>query len=327
MSGTEPPLSTVIIGINTEKTISKCIQSVKDSHYPQGKIEIIYVDGGSDDDSVALARQFKGVKIVELKQKRPTPGRGRNAGWQHASYDKILFLDGDTVLDPSWVGKAISKLEGDFVAVCGRREEEDRHKNLFHLISNIEWDCTEGEIKAFGGDVMIKNSALSAVGGYDDELIGGEDPDLSFRIREKGGRLLRINELMTTHDANMHSFSQYWNRAVRTGYAYAEVGLRYLDRDEKFWFKNFLRTILSVTVPIVIILIGFALGYGGIGVLLGLALAFRSLRLVNKFKEKFHLTYPQSFIYALHLSFVVIPQSIGAVKYLLSRFFETNHKS
>ena len=86
--------------MNTEKTIVHCIQSVKNAHYPKDKIEIIYVDGGSSDRSVSLVKQFKDVKVIELKQDMPTPGRGRNEGWKLAKYDKIQFLDGDTVIDP-----------------------------------------------------------------------------------------------------------------------------------------------------------------------------------------------------------------------------------
>jgi cellulose synthase/poly-beta-1,6-N-acetylglucosamine synthase-like glycosyltransferase len=87
----------------------------------------------------------------------------------------------------------------------------------------MEWNTALGEASAFGGDVMIRASALLEVGGYDEGLVAGEDPDLSFRIRRAGHRIVRLDEEMTVHDADMHRFSEFWRRQVRGGHAYAEL--------------------------------------------------------------------------------------------------------
>jgi GT2 family glycosyltransferase len=44
----------------------------------------------------------------------------------------------------------------------------------------------EGPCDFFGGGVLIRREALEDANGYDEYLIAGEDPDLSYRIREKG---------------------------------------------------------------------------------------------------------------------------------------------
>lgn len=311
-------VSTVIIGINTEKTIKQCIESVKNTSYPQECLEIIYVDGGSSDRSVQFAEE-EGVRVIKLQQSQPTPGRGRNAGWRAAKFEKILFLDGDTTLNESWLESSVSLLKDGVVAVCGKRIERDRLKNPYHLISDIEWGDTEGVISSFGGDVLVNREAIADVEGYDEWLVAGEDPELSFRLRQKGGVICRVNGVMTVHDINMSSFGQYWRRNVRTGYAYAEVALRYIDHKEKFWFKELTRIILGVTIPSVLIVLGWLTGFFYLGLIFGLGIALRNLRNIPKYRRKYHLSLWQSTLYAIHLSFVVYPQMVGVLKYFYRR--------
>ena len=73
---------------------------------------------------------------------------------------------------------------------------------------------------------MIRLIAFKAAGGFDPTLIAGEEADLCYRIRRKGGRVDRINAEMTLHDANMTRVSQWWQRSVRSGYATAEAHRR-----------------------------------------------------------------------------------------------------
>ena len=76
MANNNPKISVVVIGINREPTLSACLNSVLKLDYPQ-LVEVIYVDGGSKDSSVAVARSIPGVKVLELNLKHPTPGRLR----------------------------------------------------------------------------------------------------------------------------------------------------------------------------------------------------------------------------------------------------------
>jgi hypothetical protein len=61
------------------------------------------------------------------------------------------------------------------------------------------------------------------VGGYDESLIAGEDPELCLRIRKAGFDIVRLDHEMTLHDAAIFTFRQWWRRMTRSGHAYAEV--------------------------------------------------------------------------------------------------------
>ena len=69
---------------------------------------------------------------------------------------------------------------------------------------------------------MMRASVLCAVGGYNPTLIAGEEPELCLRLRRRGWKIERIAHDMTWHDAAITRFGQWWRRAVRSGYGYAE---------------------------------------------------------------------------------------------------------
>ena len=67
----------------------------------------------------------------------------------------------------------------------------------------------------------MKMSALLEVDGFDDTSIAGEEPELCFRLREKGWTIERLDSEMTLHDADITRFGQWWQRSKRAGHAYA----------------------------------------------------------------------------------------------------------
>jgi len=77
-------------------------------------------------------------------------------------------------------------------------------------------------VRACGGIAMMRVEALASVGGFRDDLIAGEEPELCARLRGAGWRIWRLNVDMALHHAAMPRFGQRWRRAVRTGYAFAQ---------------------------------------------------------------------------------------------------------
>lgn len=214
----------VLIGRNEGQRLVRCIDSVRDS---AGRI--VYVDSGSSDDSVSMARA-KGVDVVELDLGIPfTAARARNAGFERlreiapgASY--VQFVDGDCEIVSGWLGKAVDFLDEhpEIVAVCGRRRERFPERSIYNALCDAEWDTPVGDARACGGDAMFRIDAFKAVQGFRAALIAGEEPELCVRLRARGGKIWRLGEEMTLHDADMSRFGQWWRRAKRAGYAFAE---------------------------------------------------------------------------------------------------------
>jgi GT2 family glycosyltransferase len=88
-------------------------------------------------------------------------------------------------------------------------------------------------VRACGGIAVMRVDAVAAVGGFHEDLIAGEEPELCLRLRRKGWRIWRLPIDMALHDAAMTRFSQWWKRTVRTGYGYAHGAHLHGDTPER----------------------------------------------------------------------------------------------
>ncbi len=217
-------IAAVVIGRNEGQRLVGCLASLS------GEVKrIVYVDSGSTDGSVEVARRA-GVKVVLLDMSRPfTAARARNAGISYLASgldapEYVQFIDGDCELRKNWI-KTAEKFLGanlDAAAVCGRRRERHPEISLWNQLIDSEWNTPVGEVKACGGDALFRFDAVIEVGGFNSSLIAGEEPELCLRLRRLGWRIFRIDVEMTLHDAAMTHFFQWWKRAQRAGHAYAE---------------------------------------------------------------------------------------------------------
>jgi len=314
-------IDVVIIGVNTEKTLRKCIESVLESRYKEGQIHTWYVDGGSTDGSVAIARGCSGVHVIEIHPEYPSPGLGRNAGWRGGHFPMVQFLDSDTILDPDWIEKALGAMSQQVGAVRGNREEMNPNASVYNWIGSLEWNALPGECDAFGGDVLIRRSILEETDGYDEVLVGGEDPELSQRVRLKGWKIIQLDEPMTRHDLAMTKVSQYWRRCFRTGYGFAAVTARFGTETKGFWLHELIRILIRGGGFLGFALLGllgmFFSPWTLLFLLPGLLLLFfpRIFRLSYFMKDK-GLSRDQAKTYALHCSLIVVPEFFGLARFL-----------
>jgi cellulose synthase/poly-beta-1,6-N-acetylglucosamine synthase-like glycosyltransferase len=235
MSSLNPTLTVVVIGRNEGERLRRCLTSVRDMNPIGGPVEVIYVDSNSNDGSPGLAATF-GAQTIELNAARPSAALARNAGWRAAVAPWILFLDGDTILHPAFPRLALCNAgESSVAAVWGHRREIAPTANFFHRVLDLDWVYAPGLTPFCGGDALFRRAALERVGGFNEILIAGEEPELCFRLRTRGLRILHIDAPMTGHDLAITRWSQYWRRAARAGYAYAQMAWRTRGEQLPLW--------------------------------------------------------------------------------------------
>lgn len=230
----------VIIGRNEGDRLRSCLLSVIEQ-----TSNIVYVDSGSTDGSVALAQSLA-VEVVQLDLSIPfTAARARNAGFFHLltinqHLELVQFVDADCEVFPGWLEQAQNFLVNNpaYVVVCGRRRERFPQATIYNRLCDAEWDTPIGEATACGGDAMMRVSALQQVGGFNPTLIAGEEPELCVRLRQQGWKILRLDADMTLHDAAMTKFSQWWQRSLRAGHAYAEGSWLHGHSPQRHWVKE-----------------------------------------------------------------------------------------
>ena len=224
LSHASKQLGVVVIGRNEGERLRKCLESVAGI----GGC-VVYVDSGSTDGSIATARAME-VDVILLDARIPfTAARARNEGFRRMrelaprrAY--VQFVDGDCEIVAGWLEAAAAFLasHADVAVVSGRLRERHPERSIYNMLCDIEWDKPAGEAKACGGIALVRADAFEQVGGFRADLIAGEEPEMCFRLRAAGWRVWSLEQEMALHDAAMTRFAQWWKRAKRGGYAFAE---------------------------------------------------------------------------------------------------------
>ncbi len=274
IAASHPP-GIVIIGRNEGERLRRCLASL-----PVDATRV-YVDSGSTDGSQDHARSV-GVTVVDLDRTVGfTAARARNAGLAVIRQGAVMpefvqMIDGDCTLDPQWMGKAVAALQAEpgLAVVFGRRRERFPEASLYNKQCDDEWNVPVGYVASCGGDAMFRLPALVAVGGYNSDLIAGEEPDLCLRLSREGWTIKRIDAEMTLHDAALLHFSQWWRRARRSGHAYAEHIWRHGKMSIPSWRRQLSSILLwGLAIPLVVAgllfapLLGFPTGFVALAVL------------------------------------------------------------
>jgi GT2 family glycosyltransferase len=311
-------LGFVLIGRNEGDRLVRCLASV------QGRgQDVVYVDSGSSDGSVALART-KGASVVELDAATPfTAGRARNAGFErllalNPKLEFVQFVDADCEVVEGWPERALRELEAraDVAVVCGRRRERFPVRSIYNRIIDIEWNTPVGEAKACGGDAMMRASFFRQVGGFDPQVIAGEEPELCVRLRQRGWKILRVDAEMTIHDAAMTSFWQWWKRATRAGHAFAEGAAMHGTPPERHYLKE---TVSILLWGFLLPLLSLSLAWPSRGWSLTLiaGYAFLAWRIHRRHRRQMAST--EAGLWTLHCVVGKFPMFIGCARYFLSR--------
>lgn len=314
-----PRLGVVIIGRNEGERLRRCLVSLA------GRASLlVYVDSGSSDGSVALATQM-GAHVVELDRSVPfTAARARNAGFAklreiEPGLELVQFVDGDCEVMGGWIEKATAQILNDpgLAVVCGRRRERYPETSVYNRLCDIEWNTPVGNAAACGGDALMRVRPLSDVGGYNPDLIAGEEPDLCLRLRQRGFRIWRMDAEMTLHDANITRFGQWWRRSVRSGHAYAEGFTRHRREPGKHYAKQVRSNLVwGAILPCLTLALLAPTGGGSSILLVGyLVLALR----VSRSTRRRGLSAADARIYALFCVLGKFPSAYGQLRYWATR--------
>jgi glycosyltransferase involved in cell wall biosynthesis len=307
----------VVIGRNEGERLKKCLKSALKA------ATTVYVDSGSSDGSLELARTM-GADVVELDRMSPfTAARARNIGYKRLrdfvpALKYVQFMDGDCELNDTWPSIAITYLDShrSVSAVLGRRRERYPDRSIYNRMCDNEWNTPLGEVLACGGDVMMRASAFEAVGGYRRELIAGEEPELCVRLRAAGGKVWRLDHEMTLHDAAMLHFGQWWRRQTRSGYAFALGAYLHGDRPERHWVWESRRAMLwGVLFPFSVII--SLLHFGSIAAVMLLIYPLQMMRRMTHRSGSWRSRAQFAFFEQLSR----FPEAIGQSRFALDRLF------
>jgi GT2 family glycosyltransferase len=272
-------IGVVVIGRNEGERLRRCLESLR---VPAAST--VYVDSGSSDGSIALAEAMN-IAVVRLDMTTPfTAARARNAGFNRLQAAMpqlrcVQFVDGDCELIDGWLEAAAAFLDGEagVAVVCGRLRERFPERSVYNRMSDLEWDRPAGETDACGGIFMMRPSLFESLGGFREDLLAGEEPELCQRLRGQGWKVWRLARPMAWHDAAMLRFGQWWKRNRRVGFGYAQGAYLQGTRVERHRAAQLLRPWFWVCL-LPLVTLGACVGWGPAGLLLLLAYPLQVLR-------------------------------------------------
>lgn len=216
-TNTHPCLSIIIPHYNGAHYLSPCFRALRCQTYPH--LEVILVDNGSTDESVALTKHdFPEVKVVELGQNYGLTG-AINRGIQHACGQIIVSLNNDTEVTPGWAQALVDALEEypDAGIVASKMllfDERDRIHSAGDgfgtngiPINRGVWEKDKGQFDhdtyifgGCGGAVAYRREMLDRIGLFDEELFMYlEDVDLNWRAQLAGYRVVFAPQAVVYH--------------------------------------------------------------------------------------------------------------------------------
>jgi glycosyltransferase involved in cell wall biosynthesis len=195
MNHSQPGISVIIPTKNEEgclrETLINIIQQKEAGGLP---LEIVVVDGGSIDSTVCIANEYADVVVVDSGASKSIAS-GRNLGAFHSKGSVLIHTDADVHFpDLKRLIEDILSLFANesYVAATAKllpkHEEATIIDHVMHTIFNyfIRHSIKFGAFLARGELQIVRKSTFKAVGGYDPEIVVGEDCNLFYKLKKKG---------------------------------------------------------------------------------------------------------------------------------------------
>ena len=236
-------LSIVIPAYNEESHIKKCLDSINNQTLMPN--EVILVDNNCTDNTVAIAKKYKFVRVV--KESSQGQGFARTKGLNSATTDIIGRIDADSVLNTNWTQVVIETFQDKKIdAITGPGYTQALPKlfgiqllpNYYSgLWSRVYLVGATGIMRIqalWGANMAIRTSAWKTVvdEACNDDKKVHEDQDLAILLSSNGLASNYVDRLRISMDGDSFFYwPKYWeymNRSFRT-YGY-RIELGFLDR-------------------------------------------------------------------------------------------------
>jgi glycosyltransferase involved in cell wall biosynthesis len=224
-------VSVVIPARNEGRRIDRLIAAVRGQAPSGWTVEVVLVDDGSTDDTVAVAR-WAGARVVELGSRSGggNPAVARNRGALAATGDPIVFLDADCLPAPGWLGRLLAAHEAGAAVVGGSLDLPPGLSAMARCDYYCGWYHVHS--RRPGGDVpnhppgnlSVRRAAFAATRGFTEQqpvAYAHEELAWQAEVRRAGGRMLFEPAAIVYH-YNRPGFWNLLRRNYRWGYSAIE---------------------------------------------------------------------------------------------------------
>jgi succinoglycan biosynthesis protein ExoA len=234
-----PSVSVIVPCRGEELFIALCLDSILANDYPRERLEILVVDGMSQDGTRPIvadyAKRYASLRLLD--NRKGTIPAAMNRGIGESRGQVILKMDAHASYPPDYISQSVRHLlsyEADMaggVWVIAPRKQtavcEAIALALSHWFASGNAYIKTGvgsprwaDAAAFG---CWRRETLDRLGPFDERMIRNSDMELNLRLRKSGGRILLVPQIKITYyaDADLKAFWRHnFSDGLWTTYAF-----------------------------------------------------------------------------------------------------------
>jgi GT2 family glycosyltransferase len=209
MSVTEVTISFIIPMHNEDRTIAQCLDAI-DSERTRND-EIIVVDNGSTDHSIAIVSGFSeiellhkpGVKVAAL----------RNAGARVARGDLLAFIDADCVVCKGYRTNLLAAFKEPDVGASGSKVNLPNNPHWIEKAWYSQKRGTAAKVNYINsGNLAVRKKIFDQLGGFDETLTTGEDSEFCWRLNQAGSLVVENPAVRVIHYGNPKDLRSFYKQ-------------------------------------------------------------------------------------------------------------------
>jgi glycosyltransferase involved in cell wall biosynthesis len=213
-----PFVSVIVTTRNNHDTLDACLASIKAQTYQS--FELVVVDNASTDDTKDIARRY----TAQVYNKGPERSAQRNYAVQKSKGSYLLIIDSDMELGPGVVQACVEALQAQPDAGGVIIPEESFGEGFWARCKQLERSYYVGQ-DSIEAARFFRRDIFDQVGGYSEEMTGGEDWDLSRRVAAVS-KIVRIDDFIRHNEGRL-----YFGKTAGKMYYYAQHAAEYFAKN------------------------------------------------------------------------------------------------
>ena len=229
--GTPLPLISVLLPVRNEASfIERSVSSVLAQDYPAELMEIIVIDGKSDDGTreilAGLIAKHQNLRMID------NPGRivatGLNRGVAESAGEIVVRVDGHCEVAPDYVRRCVAHLQQGADGVGGplRTIGASPRATIIAAAMSSQFGVGDSAFRTLSDQSMITDTVpfpaytreiLERAGPFDEELVRNQDDEYNYRLRKLGARIFLAADVRSRYYSRS-SFRSLWSQYFQYGY-------------------------------------------------------------------------------------------------------------
>jgi glycosyltransferase involved in cell wall biosynthesis len=248
-------VSVVLTTLNEGKNLRHLLDSLV---HQENLHEVVLVDAGSDDDTVAVAESYRSrfprLTILHQPSRR---GEGRNAGARRATGDLLAFIDGDCIANAFWLRRLSRAWGGESLRVVAGKTELTGYW-AFTKMHRVELPHRGQDTTWPSCNLAYPRGLFERLGGFDPTFVTAEDIDLNLRAVEAGAKIVHDPDAIVYAKAR-DSITGFLRQAYWNGYGRKQLTSKHGKLWSQYSFRQMTKTLGGVwgTMRMLVGMVGY----------------------------------------------------------------------